>query len=156
MKKFFPLLALVLASFALAQDTATLPSVDPSKLGADVLALASVVLFIVQFFKRQVERPGAESPEGGPPAQTKWPAWAWWGLSILLAEVGAAGLYYAQFGASFGDLPAPWGWLVYGLLSGLVASGFKDLVIGVIKAQPSPSVVIVTPPEGGLEPIKNE
>ena len=116
------ILMAALMGTAAAQDLTGLPSLDPSKLGGDVFALGGVVLLIVQFFKRQVER---RSPDVRP--------WVWWAVSIVLAEAGAAGLFYARFGATFGELPAPWGWLLFGLLAGLSASGFKDLVMGILK-----------------------
>lgn len=116
------ILMAALMGTAAAQDVTGLPSLDPSKLGGDVFALGGVVLLIVQFFKRQVER---RYPDVRP--------WVWWAVSILLAEAGAAGLYYAKFGATLGDLAPPWGWLLFGLLAGLSASGFKDLAMGFLK-----------------------
>ncbi|WP_161884425.1 hypothetical protein [Deinococcus alpinitundrae] len=135
MKKTLILGMLFLTGTAAAQEVPGLPSLDPSKLGADVFALGGVVLLIVQFVKRQVERAGKKPRP-----------WAWWVLSVLLAEGGAAGLFYSKFGATFDNLPVPWGWLAYGLLAGLAASGFKDLVIGVTKGKPN-----VAPSTSGLE-----
>lgn len=156
-------LIVLLSGAALAQDALTgLPSLDPSKLGADVFSLGGVVLLVVQFLKRQVER---TRPDVRP--------WVWWAVSVTLAEAGAAGLFYARFGATFGDLPSPWGWLLFGLLAGLVASGFKDLVMGILKTPrpstapdvnvkveapaalptPAPLNVTIKRPASGLEPI---
>lgn len=128
MKRVLMVGALVLLGTAQAQDVLTgLPSLDPSRLGADVFSLGGLVLLLVQFIKRQVER---VRPDG---TQVKPAPWVWWGLSVALAELSAAGLFYARFGASVGDLAPPWGWLLFGLLAGLVASGFKDLVVGLLK-----------------------
>jgi hypothetical protein len=115
MKKSLPVLALMLIGTAMAQSTA-LPTTDPSKLGADVGALAATLLFVVQFIKRQKER-------------TKKPFLPWQTLllTFALGEGAAALLFYSGYGARFGSAPPPYTWIFFGAVAAAVAAGIKDL-----------------------------
>lgn len=128
------LLVLLLAGTAGAQSA--LPSTDPSKLGADVGALAATLLVVVQFLKRQFERQGR--------------ALVWWQTLLLtlgLGEAAAALLFYAGYGARFGSTPPPWTWLLFGAVAAASAAGLKDILSSI--AERGRTTVNVPPPEGG-------
>ncbi|PYE51061.1 hypothetical protein [Deinococcus yavapaiensis] len=131
---FVSMFILGLLGVAFAQDVTGIPSLDPSKLGADVFALGGAVLFSVQFIKRQFERRGTPLA----PAVTL-------ALTFGLAEVISAGLFYARFGAKFGELPPPWSWVVFGGLAAAVAAGFRDFVVALVERRALASTLIVSP-----------
>lgn len=118
MRRSAPVLLVLLLGTAAAQTA--LPSTDPSKLGADVGALAATLLVVVQFVKRQFERQGRPL--------------VWWKTLLLtlgLGEAAAALLFYAGYGARFGSTPPPWTWLLFGAVAAASAAGLKDILMSV-------------------------
>lgn len=126
-----PLVCLTLFGLASAQDA--LPSTDPSKLGGDVGALAATLLFIIQFIKRQFERQGRPL--------------LWWQtlvVTVVLGEGISALLFYAGYGARFGNTAPPLAWILFGLVASAIASGLKDLLTTLAERGRS-EVNVVTP-----------
>lgn len=136
MKRLLPLLVLLTGTAVAALPG--LPSTDPSKLGADVFALSGALIFVVQLIKAQADRAGR-------PLQ----AWVTLLLTFVLAEAASAGLFYARFGATFGELPPPWGWLMYGALAFAIAAGARDFVVALIERSKGAAGVPVTQASGG-------
>lgn len=109
------LLGVLLLGTAWAQGV--LPTTDPSQLGADVTTLAATLLFIVQFIKRQFERQGRP---------LRW--WVTLVVTLALGETISALLFYAGYGAKFGNTVPPVSWILFGLVAAVIASGLKDLL----------------------------
>jgi hypothetical protein len=107
----------VLVWFGSGAALAQIPAPDPVFPGFDFVAwgkdwytLSLVVLFALTAIKRPVLKTRAV------------PAPVWFGLAQLIGVGLAFLLNVAGFGATFGELPAPFGALAYGLLAGLGAS----------------------------------
>lgn len=111
--------ALVLGALLLGTAGAqgVLPTTDPSQLGGDVTTLAATLLFIVQFIKRQFERQGRP---------LRW--WVTLVITLALGEAISALLFFAGYGAKFGNTVPPVSWLLFGLVAAVIASGLKDLL----------------------------
>jgi hypothetical protein len=147
MVKFaLPVLALLTIGIASAQDA--LPSVDPHAWGASPFALAAVVLFVTASLKRAADRKGLT-----------FTAWIWWTISLTLGILGAWVLNLLGYGATLGTLAYPWAVVLYGVVAGLSASGFRDLAKTVSdwylrpKAPALPATVgEILPPAGVIQP----
>lgn len=112
---------------------APLPSTDPSKLGADVGALAATLMFLVQFLKRQLERQGRPL--------------LWWQtilFTVVLGEAISGLLFYAGYGARVGNTALPGAWILFGLVASGIAMGLKDVLTTL--AERNKSEVVVVPP----------
>lgn len=114
--KLLMLLGLVWPSWAAAESA--LPSVDPATLGKDVGALGLMIMFLMQFLKKQRERMAA-------PFQ-------WWQtllIALALGEAVSALLFYSGYGARFGSAPPPWTWMLFGLVAAALGAGARDLLM---------------------------
>jgi|GEM_PF-6958072 len=115
---------LCLASLALAQDAVMgVPSVDLGAWGRDLFSFALPITFLVAHFKRAGERRGWRVPPV-----------AWWTLAVVLGVAGAFGLHGGGFGAELRVYGAeyPVSVVLFGVLAGFVAAGFRDFVKGAV------------------------
>ncbi|ULH15544.1 hypothetical protein MF271_16790 [Deinococcus sp. KNUC1210] len=113
------LLAFCFLPVVLAQavgDPTLPPSFDPHAWGASPFTLAAVVLFATASLKRAADR-----------ASRVLSVWVWWAISLVLGIVGALALNLLGYGAVLGTLSYPWAVLLFGLVAGISASGFRDL-----------------------------
>lgn len=147
--RLFPLLAMLVmlllagTAFAQAELVPGLPSLDPSKLATDFIALGVTVVFVVQFLKRQFER--KEKP---------FQPWMTLVLGLVLCEAASAALFYARYGATYGDLAPPWGWIVFGFMAWLVGAGARDWFVSQIERRNGTTEFKnqTLPPDGVIEP----
>ncbi|ULH18275.1 hypothetical protein MF271_22695 (plasmid) [Deinococcus sp. KNUC1210] len=123
MKRLLSVVGLLLAfcflPVVLAQgmgDPTLPPSFDPHAWGASPFTLAAVVLFATASLKRAADR-----------ANWVLSVWVWWAISLVLGIVGALALNLLGYGAVLGTLSYPWAVLLFGLVAGISASGFRDL-----------------------------
>ncbi|GAA5503035.1 hypothetical protein Dxin01_02784 [Deinococcus xinjiangensis] len=136
-------LAVLLCGTALAQTA--VPTTDPSKMDADVGALAATLMFVVQFIKRQFERQSRPL--------------VWWQtllLTLALGEGISALLFYAGYGARFGNTAPPMAWMLFGLVATAIAAGLKDLLTSLAERNKSDVVVNTAPPLGLPSPSVGE
>jgi hypothetical protein len=145
--------ALVLGVLLLGKAWAQgmLPTTDPSQLGADVSTMAVTLLFIVQFIKRQFECQGKP---------LRW--WVTLVITLVLGELISALLFYAGYGAKFGNTVPPVSWILFGLVAAVIASGAKDLLTTLavrsktevqVAALPSSQPGQVVTPPAGFQPL---
>lgn len=90
-------------------------------------------MFLVQFLKRQLERQGRPL--------------MWWQtilFTVVLGEAISALLFYAGYGARFGNAAPPLAWILFGLVASGIAMGLKDVLTTL--AERNKSEVVVMPP----------
>lgn len=135
MRKLLSLLSvLVLFALPTVAWAQAVPSVDPAAWGASPFALAAVVLFVTASLKRAADRAGRTLS-----------VWLWWAVSLALGILGAWALNLLGYGATLGTLSYPWAVVLFGLVAGLSASGFRDLAKTVSDWFVRPRVVVTQP-----------
>lgn len=124
-----------------------LPAFTPEQLGSSVFTLAALVAFVVQFIKRQLERNG-----------TKMRWYMTLVIALLTSEMLAALLFYAGYGAKFGNTPAPWTWVIFGLIAAAAGAGGRDLLMSFAERGKGTTVVAPAqaPESGAVAPATAE
>ncbi|GGR18967.1 hypothetical protein [Deinococcus ruber] len=135
------LVAFCFLPVALAQvvsDPTLPPSFDPHAWGASPFTLAAVVLFATASLKRAADR-----------ANRILSVWVWWAISLVLGIIGALALNLLGYGAVLGTLSYPWAVLLFGLVAGISASGFRDLAKTIADwfLRPSATITVTAAPQ---------
>jgi hypothetical protein len=158
MKRVLLFVPLLMWCSALAQvvDPALL---DPRLAGASPFGLGAIVLLIMASVKRANERRRDRAGQLAPLIRS---AWIWYVLALVLGVAGAFLLFALKYGAVLAlfGLGVPWSVVCFGLASGIVGAGYRDLLksalgwvgqggpVGIQSAPEPPIASELLPPDG--------